>query len=77
MTKIGEFLNKNSVNKAEISRRTGISTNRLSDLSLKETARLTVDELYLIALAIDIEPNIINYHTSGHLSLIDEYEEKK
>jgi len=59
MTEIGKFLNRKSVNKAEVSRRTGISTSRLSELSLKNTTRLTVDELYLIALAIDIEPSIL------------------
>jgi putative transcriptional regulator len=59
MTEIGKFLNKKSVNKAEISRRTGISTSRLSELSLKESTRLTVEELYLIALAIDIEPSVV------------------
>jgi len=59
MTEIGKFLNKKSVNKAEVSRRTGISRSRLSELSLKETTRLTVDELYLISLAIDTEPSIV------------------
>ena len=59
MTELGKYLNKKSVNKAEISRRTGIGTNRLSDLTLKESSRLTAEELYLIALAIDVEPGII------------------
>lgn len=59
MTELGEFLNKKSVNKAEISRRTGISPSRLSELSLKQKARLTAEEIYLIALAIDIEPAIV------------------
>jgi len=59
MTEIGKILNKKSVNKAEVSRRTGISRSRLSELSLKNTTRLTVDELYLIALAIDTEPSIV------------------
>jgi transcriptional regulator with XRE-family HTH domain len=59
MTELGKFLDKKSVNKAEISRRTGISTSRLSELSLKESTRLTAEELYLIALAIDTEPAII------------------
>lgn len=57
MTELGKFLKKKSVNKAEISRRTNITTSRLSDLCLKEYARLTAEELYLIALAIDIEPS--------------------
>ncbi len=56
MTKIGKYLSKKSVNKADISRKTGISTSRLSSLSTKETSKLRADELYLIALAIDVEP---------------------
>ena len=59
MTELGKFLDKKSVNKAEISRRTGISTSRLSELSLKESTRLTAEELYLIALAIDNEPSVV------------------
>jgi putative transcriptional regulator len=56
MTEIGKLLDKKSVNKAEISRKTGISASRLSELSLKSSTRLTAEELYLIALAIDAEP---------------------
>lgn len=59
MTEIGKLLDKKSVNKAEISRKTGISASRISELSLKETTRLTAEELYLIALAIDIRPAIV------------------
>ena len=56
MTDLGLYLAKKTVNKAEVSRRTGISTSRLSELSLKESAHLRVKELYLIALAIDVKP---------------------
>lgn len=59
MTELGKFLDKKSVNKAEISRRTGISTSRLSELCLKNSTRLSVDELYLIALAIDTNPSLV------------------
>ena len=59
MTELGEFLNKKSVNKAEISRKTGISPSRLSELSLKESTRLTAEELCLIAMAIDIKPSLV------------------
>jgi predicted XRE-type DNA-binding protein len=69
MTEIGKFLNKKSVNKAEIARRTGISTSRLSELSLNETTRFTVDELYLIALAIDIKPATILEEVCKNLKL--------
>lgn len=69
MTEIGKFLNKKSVNKAEIARRTGISTSRLSELSLNESTRFTVDELYLIALAIDINPATVLEEVCKHLKL--------
>ncbi|WP_299100799.1 helix-turn-helix transcriptional regulator [uncultured Winogradskyella sp.] len=69
MTEIGKFLNKKSVNKAEISRRTGISTSRLSELSLNESTRFTVEELYLIALAIDIKPGTVLEEVCKNLKL--------
>ena len=69
MTEIGKFLEKKSVNKAEVSRRTGISTSRLSELSLNKTTRFTVEELYLIALAIDTNPAIILEEVCKHLKL--------
>lgn len=56
MTALGLYLAKKTVNKAEVARRTGISTSRLSELSLKESAHLRAKELYLIALAIDVDP---------------------
>lgn len=37
-------------------RRTGISQARLSQLSSNETTKLRADELYKIALAIDVDP---------------------
>lgn len=71
MTELGKFLNKKSVNKAEISRRTGISPSRLSELSLKTTARLTVEELYLIALAMDIEPANVLIEICKNIELVE------
>jgi len=56
MTPLGLYLTKKSVNKALVSRRTGISQARLSQLCSNETTKLRADELYLIALAIDIAP---------------------
>ncbi|WBL22321.1 helix-turn-helix domain-containing protein [Zunongwangia sp. HRR-M8] len=69
MTEIGKLLDKKSVNKAEISRRTGISASRLSELSLKSSTRLTAEELYLIALAIDIDPAEVLEEVCKHLKL--------
>lgn len=45
MTEIGKLLDRISVN-----------SSRLSELSLKKSTRLAAEELYLIALAIDIDP---------------------
>ena len=56
MTNLGLYLAKKSINKAEVARRTGLSKSRLSQLSSNESTKLRADELYLIALAIDIDP---------------------
>ena len=69
MTSLGEFLSAKSIKKADVSRKTGISTARLSELSRKETTKLKADELYLIALAIDVEPTEILNKVCNHLKL--------
>lgn len=69
MTRLGLYLAKKSVNKAEVSRRTGISTSRLSELTLNESSKLRANELYLIALAIDIDPCEVSREVCGHLTL--------
>lgn len=56
MTKFGEYLTKKSIKKAEVSRKTGISASRLSELTLNESTNLKAEELYLIAMAIDVNP---------------------
>jgi putative transcriptional regulator len=59
MTELGLFLAKKSVNRSDVSRKTGISKTRLSELSNNSSTKLRVDELYLVALAIDVEPSEI------------------
>lgn len=56
MTELGLYLSRKSVNRSDVSRKTGISKTRLSELSNNSTTKLRVDELYLIALAIDVDP---------------------
>lgn len=56
MTRLGEYLNRKSVNKSEVSRKTGLSNPRLSELTSNPKAKLRADELYLIAMAIDADP---------------------
>lgn len=57
MTELGLFLSRKSVNRSDVSRKTGISKTRLSELVNNTSTKLRVDELYLIALAIDVEPS--------------------
>ena len=56
MTELGLFLSKRSVNRSDVARKTGISKTRLSELANNPSTKLRVDELYLIALAIGVDP---------------------
>ena len=67
LTKLGEYLHKRAVNKSQISRRTDISKQRLSELSINEGTKLRADELYLIAVAIEADPCELLEFVCGHL----------
>lgn len=69
MTFLGEYLTLKSINKAEVSRKTGIRKSRLSQLSTNENTNLKAEELYLISQAIDVNPNEILEKLYGHLKL--------
>ncbi len=56
MTKLGLYFAKKSINRSDVSRKTGISKTRLSELSNNSKTQLKVNELYLIALAVDEDP---------------------
>ena len=56
MTELGKYFIKKSVSKAAVSDRTGISRSRISELTLKENTHLRARELYLIALAVGVDP---------------------
>ncbi|MDD7885057.1 helix-turn-helix transcriptional regulator [Flavivirga sp. 57AJ16] len=72
MTSLGLYLTKKSVNRAMVSRRTGISQARLSQLSSNESTKLRADELYLIALAIDVDPGELLKEVYKDLKLLKE-----
>lgn len=72
MTRLGIYLAKRAVNKAEVARKTGLSTKRLSELSLNENTKLKASELYLIALAIKVNPAEFLEEMCGDLELIEE-----
>ena len=69
LTKLGLYLAKKSVNKAEVARKTGLSAYRLSQLSINSKSQLRVDELYLIALAIETDPAELLHTVCVDLSL--------
>lgn len=77
MTRLGYFLEKKSIKKADVSRKTGISQSRMSELTNNESTRLSADELYLISLAIDLDPSIVIKEICSHLKLLDEESVKK
>jgi len=69
LTKLGLFLAKKSINKAEVARKTGLSAYRLSQLSINPKSQLRVDELYLIALAIEADPAELLFSVCEDISL--------
>ena len=71
MTELGLFLSRKSVNRSDVARKTGISKTRLSELANNQNTKLRVDELYLIALAIDVDPCEVMKEVCKDLSLID------
>ena len=72
MTELGLFLSRKSVNRSDVSRKTGISKTRLSELTNNASTKLRVDELYLIALAIDVDPCEVMKEVCKDLKLIIE-----
>ena len=69
MTRLGEYLAKRAVNRAAVSRKTGISKTRLSELSNNTGTKLRADELYLIALAIEADPCELLRYVCEHLTV--------
>lgn len=69
LTRLGEYFEKKSINKASVARKTGLGKNRLTAITTSDTARLTAEELYLIALAIEENPGELLEYVCGHLSL--------
>jgi putative transcriptional regulator len=72
MTELGLYLSRKSVNRSDVARKTGISKTRLSELSNNTSTKLRVDELYLIALAIDVEPIEVLNEVCKDLKLLNE-----
>lgn len=69
MTELGLYLSRKSVNRSDVARKTGISKTRLSELSNNSSTKLRADELYLIALAIDVDPCEVLNEVCKHLEI--------
>ena len=69
MTGLGRLFKEKLINKSAISRITGISSARLSELSRNESTVMKAKELYLIALAMEIPVEEIAEKLYGHLEL--------
>jgi hypothetical protein len=69
MTRLGEYLNSKSVNKALVARKTGLSKQRMGELTLNSDAKLRAHEVYLIALAIGVSPGELFEHVCSGLKL--------
>ena len=70
MTELGLYLSRKSVNRSDVARKTGISKTRLSELANNSSTKLRVEELYLIALAIDVNPCEVLDEVCANLTLI-------
>lgn len=66
ITRLGLYLSRKPLSQAKLSRRTGISKDRLSKLHIEVKSRPTVEEIYLIALALEISySEIIDFLCEG------------
>ena len=54
LTKLGLFLSKKPLSQAKLARRTGISKDRISKLHVDIRTRPSIEEIYLISLALEI-----------------------
>ncbi|HIB38405.1 MAG TPA: XRE family transcriptional regulator [Mesonia sp.] len=64
------YLSRKSVNRSDVARKTGLSKTRLSELSNNKKTKLKVDELYLIALALDVDPSEVMKEICKDLKLV-------
>ncbi len=56
-TKFGEFLEKRAISKAKLAEKTGLTRQRLSELSIRENSKIRLDEACAIAKALGIDMN--------------------
>ena len=55
LTRLGLYLSKKPLSQAKLSRRTGISKDRISKLHVDIKSKPSIEEIYLIALALEVQ----------------------
>lgn len=70
-TKLGQYLEAKSVNKATVARKTGLSKQRMGELTLNKDSKLRAHEVYLIALAIGVPPGELFEYVCSEITLKD------
>lgn len=71
MTKLGLYLAKRSINKADLARRIGVTKQRFNQLTNNEKSVLKASELFLIAKAINVSLPELSEELFDGLRLID------
>lgn len=71
----GKRLYEKSVNKMNVTRSSGISKSRLSQLTSTETAKLIADKLYLICLPLNTRNKMVLHNINNlNFSMIEKFE---
>lgn len=74
LTRLGLYLSKKPLSQAKLSRMTGISKDRISRLHIDVNTKPTIEEIYLISLALNVPINDISDFICINLSLRPESE---
>jgi len=69
LTKIGLYLSRKPLSQAKLARMTGISKDRISRLHVDLTSKPTIDEVYLISLALEVDIRDISNFVCKDLKL--------
>jgi len=77
LTRLGIYLSKKPLSQAKLARMTGISKDRISRLNLDANTKPTIEEIYLISLALNVSIQDITECICGHLNLRPESEWNK
>lgn len=74
LTLLGLYLSKKPLSQAKLSRMTGISKDRISRLHVDPSTKPTLEEVYLISLALNVSVQEITEYICKNLKLRPESE---